>query len=64
MLYHFDLQPLDAQIRIGTIGTYGRQSCKGAFIITLQVPVNKWFSIIGEQTIADVILGRIIFNAH
>ena len=37
---------------------------KGALIITSQVPVNKWYDIIGEQTIADAILDRIIHNAH
>ena len=37
---------------------------KGALIITSQVPVNKWYDVIGEQTIADAILDRIIHNAH
>ena len=33
-------------------------------IITSEVPVNKWYDIIREQTIADAILDRIIHNAH
>ena len=37
---------------------------KGALIITSQVPVNKWYEVIGEQTIADAILDRIVHNAH
>ena len=37
---------------------------KGAIIITSQVPVSKWYEVIGEQTIADAILDRIIHNAH
>jgi DNA replication protein DnaC len=37
---------------------------KSALIITSQVPVNKWYDIIGEQTIADAILDRIVHNAH
>jgi DNA replication protein DnaC len=37
---------------------------KGALIITSQVPVNKWYDVIGEQTIADAILDRIVHNAH
>jgi DNA replication protein DnaC len=28
------------------------------------VPVNKWFEVIGEETIADAILDRIIHDAH
>jgi DNA replication protein DnaC len=33
-------------------------------IITSQVPVNKWYEIIGEKTIADAILDRIIHTAY
>jgi DNA replication protein DnaC len=29
-----------------------------------QVPVNKWYEVTGEQTIADVIPGRIIHDGH
>ncbi|MEO5600001.1 MAG: ATP-binding protein [Cyclobacteriaceae bacterium] len=37
---------------------------KGSTIFTSQVPVNKWHEVIGEQTIADAILDRIIHDAH
>ena len=37
---------------------------KSALIITSQVPVSKWYEIIGEQTIADAILDRIVHHAH
>lgn len=33
-------------------------------IITSQVPVSMWHEIIGEQTIADAILDRIVHDAH
>jgi len=33
-------------------------------MVTSQIPVNKWYEIIGEQTVADGILGRIVHNAH
>lgn len=33
-------------------------------IITSQLPVNKWYDVIGEKTIADAILDRIIHDAH
>ncbi len=32
-------------------------------ILTSQVPVSGWHDIIGEQPIADAILGRIIHDA-
>ena len=34
------------------------------FIITAQVPVDKWHEVIGEPTIADAILDRIVHNAY
>jgi len=37
---------------------------KSSTIITSQVPVAGWYEIIGEQTIADAILDRIIHDAH
>ena len=33
-------------------------------IITAQVPVGKWHEVIGEPTIADAILDRIVHNAY
>src|SRR5208337_2265130 len=33
-------------------------------IITSQYPVSKWYDIIGEPTMADAILDRIVHNAH
>ena len=33
-------------------------------IITAQVPVDKWHDVIGEPTIADAILDRIVHNAY
>ena len=39
---------------------YGRKST----LITAQAPVDKWHAIVGEPTIADAILDRIVHNAH
>lgn len=33
-------------------------------MFTSQVPVNNWYEIVGEQTIANAILNRIIHDAH
>lgn len=33
-------------------------------IITAQLPVSGWYQMIGEPTIADAILDRIVHNAH
>ena len=28
------------------------------------IPVSKWYEVIGEQTIADAVLDRIVHGAH
>ena len=35
---------------------------KSSLIITSQVPVKQWYDIIGEKTIADAILDRIVHD--
>lgn len=37
---------------------------KKATIIASQLPMEAWHQIIGEQTIADAILDRIVHSAH
>jgi DNA replication protein DnaC len=36
----------------------------GSLIITSQVPTDHWYEIVGNPTLADAILDRIIHNAH
>lgn len=36
----------------------------GSMIITSQLPVEKWYDLIGNPTLADAILDRIVHNAH
>ncbi len=33
-------------------------------ILTSQVPVDRWYEIIGDPTIADAILDRLVHNAY
>jgi DNA replication protein DnaC len=37
---------------------------KGSLLITSQVPVSRWHDIIGDPTLGDAILDRIVHNAH
>lgn len=53
VLDDFGLQPLDAQSRTALMELIEDRHGKSALIITSQVPVSKWYEIIGEQTIAD-----------
>ena len=35
-----------------------------SIVITSQVPVDRWYEIIGNPTIADAILDRLVHNAY
>ena len=37
---------------------------RGSILITSQLPVTSWHEIIGEQTIGDAIVDRVVSNAH
>lgn len=60
----FGIQPLDTQSRMSMMEIMEDRHGKSSTIITSQVPVAGWYEIIGEQTIADAILDRIIHDAH
>jgi DNA replication protein DnaC len=60
----FGIQPLDAQSRSTLMEIMEDRHGKASTIITSQVPISKWHDIIGEQTMADAILDRIVHDAH
>jgi len=60
----FGIQPLDAQCRSILMEIIEDRHGKTSTIFTSQLPVNLWHEIIGEQTIADAILDRIVHDAH
>ena len=64
ILDDFGIHPLDAQSRAALMEIIEDRHGKGSIIITSQVPVSKWHDIIGEKTVADAILDRIIHSAH
>jgi DNA replication protein DnaC len=64
ILDDFGLQPLDSQNRITLLEIIEDRNNKGSIIVTSQVPVQAWYETIGEKTIADAILDRLIHQAH
>lgn len=60
----FGMQPLDSQSRTILMEIIEDRHGKRSTLFTSQVPVNNWYEVIGEQTIADAILDRIIHDAH
>ena len=64
ILDDFGLQPLDNQNRMALLEIIEDRHGKGSVIITSQLPVSGWYDIIGEKTVADAILDRIVHEAH
>lgn len=64
VLDDFGLQPLDAQNRQTLMEMIEDRHGKSATVITSQLPVKGWYDVIGEKTIADAILDRLVHSAH
>lgn len=64
ILDDFGLQPLDNQNRMALLEIIEDRHGKGSVIITSQLPVSGWYDIIGEKTVADAILDRLVHEAH
>ena len=60
ILDDFGLQALDGQNRITLLEIIEDRHNNGSIIVTSQIPVQGWYDIIGEKTIADAILDRLI----
>jgi len=64
ILDDWGLEPLNAQARHDILEIleerYGRKST----LVTSQVPVADWHTLIGHATYADAILDRLVHNAH
>jgi DNA replication protein DnaC len=63
ILDDFGIQPLDAQGRALLLDIIEDRHGKRTTIITSQVPVKKWHEIIGEKTLADAIMDRIVHQS-
>lgn len=64
ILDDFGLLPMDNQNRSALMEIVEDRHKKASMIITSQLPVNCWHEVIGEKTIADAILDRIVHDAH
>jgi len=63
ILDDFGLQPFDNQARSILLDIIEDRHQKRSTIITSQIPVKDWYDIIGEKTIADAVLDRIVHHA-
>ena len=58
------LVPLDAKERAHLTEIIEDRHVRKSIIITSQLPVADWYEAIGEPTVADAILDRIVHTAH
>lgn len=63
ILDDFGVQPLDNQSRGFLLDIIEDRHAKRTTIITSQIPVKKWHEVIGEETLADAILDRIVHQS-
>ncbi len=64
ILDDWGLEPFGPDQRRDLLEIMEERHGRGATLITSQIPVDRWHAIIGEPTIADAILDRIVHNAH
>ncbi len=57
-------QTLTAEHRRDLMEIVEDRNGRGSLLITSQVPVNRWHEIIGDPTLADAILDRIVHAAY
>jgi DNA replication protein DnaC len=64
ILDDFGLTHLDKQQQIDFMEIIEDRRAKASTIISSQLPVGSWYDIIGEETIADAILDRLVHGSH
>ena len=64
VLDDFGLQEMDNQTRMAFLEIIEDRYDLKSTIISSQLPVSKWYDVIGESTIADAILDRLVNGAH
>ena len=60
----FGLKPFDSVQRLILLELLEDRHGEGSTLITSQLPVNKWYDVIGDPTIADSILDRLVHSSH
>lgn len=64
ILDDFGLKPMDANARMALMEIIEDRHQRCATIITTQLPVKHWHEAIGESTVADAIMDRLVHSAH
>jgi DNA replication protein DnaC len=57
-------EPLIAEQRRDLLEIVDDRYEKGSLLVTSQVPVSRWHELVGDPTIGDAILDRVVHRAH
>lgn len=64
ILDDFGLHPIETSLRLALLDIIEDRYAKRATIFVSQIPVNKWHELLGEQTVADAIMDRVVHCSH
>ena len=64
ILDDFGLTHLDNQQQMDLMEIIEDRHSKTSTIIVSQLPVASWYDVIGEETVADAILDRLIHSSY
>lgn len=64
ILDDFGLHPVEAALRLALLDIIEDRHGKRSTIFVSQIPVNKWYELLGEQSVADAILDRVVHSSH
>jgi DNA replication protein DnaC len=64
ILDDFGLNPFDDKARLALLDILEDRHGRKSTIILSQLPVASWHGLIGDSTIADAIMDRIVYGAH
>jgi DNA replication protein DnaC len=57
-------EPLNAEQRRDLLEIVEDRYNTGSLIITSQVPIGRWYEIVGDPTLAEAVLDRVVHAAH
>jgi DNA replication protein DnaC len=57
-------EPLNAEQRRDLLEIVDDRYDRGSLLITSQIPVSAWHDVVGDPTLADAILDRVLHTAH
>jgi len=64
ILDDFGLYPVETALRLALLDIIEDRHGKRSTVFVSQIPVSKWHELLGEQTVADAILDRVVHSSH